>query len=294
MAMDQLTLSDGRSLEYRVSRAEGTALVFHHGTPGAGTAVGAFDRAAHALGLRVISASRPGYGGSSRREGRPVADVVDDTAELLGALGIEECVVAGWSGGGPHALACAARLPAAKAALVIAGVAPYGVDELDFMAGMGEDNVVEFGAALEGEEQLRALLALEHPMLRDVTPGGIIESLSSVLPDVDRAVLTDEFADDVAASFHEGLRLGYEGWLDDDIAFTRHWGFELDEIEVPVTLWQGDLDLMVPYAHGEWLADHVPGVTAHLLSGHGHLSVGVGSLDAMLAELVAALSEPRS
>jgi pimeloyl-ACP methyl ester carboxylesterase len=275
--MDQLTLSDGRTLEYRVSGAEGTALVFHHGTPGAGTAIGAFDRAAHASGLRVISPSRPGYGGSTRCAGRSVADVVDDTAELLAALGIEECAVAGWSGGGPHALACAARLPAARAVLVIAGLAPYGADELDFLAGMGEDNVVEFGAALEGEESLRELLAHEHPVLRDVTPEGIIDSLSSVLPDVDRAVLTDEFADDVAASFHDGLRLGYEGWLDDDIAFTLPWGFELQEIGVPVALWQGDLDLMVPYAHGEWLADHVPGVTAHLLSGHGHLSVGVGS-----------------
>jgi pimeloyl-ACP methyl ester carboxylesterase len=283
--MEQLTLSDGRRLDYRVSRPEGMALVFHHGTPGAATPIGAIDRAAHARGLRVIALTRPGYGTSSRKRGRSVADVVADTAEVLAALGIEECVVAGWSGGGPHALACAARLGGVRAALVIAGVAPCRAVDLDFLAGMGEDNVAEFGAALEGEHALQAFLAPLHPELKEVTPEGIVESLRTLLPSVDRAALTDEFGEDMAASFREALRLGIDGWFDDDMAFVRSWGFDLDEVRVPTSLWQGDVDLMVPFAHGEWLAAHVPAVSAHLLTGEGHLSIGLGELDAMLDEL---------
>jgi pimeloyl-ACP methyl ester carboxylesterase len=215
-----------------------------------------------------------------------VADVVADTAELLTALGVEQCLVAGWSGGGPHALACAARLKGARAALVIAGVGPCGVDDLDFLAGMGEDNVVEFGAALEGKAALDAILSRFLLELQNATPEGIVESLRTVLPDVDRAVLTDEFGEDMAASFREGLRLGTDGWFDDDMAFISPWGFGLDEVRVPTSLWQGDLDLMVPFAHGEWLASHVPGGSAHLLAGEGHLSVGLGQLDFMIEELV--------
>lgn len=286
--MEQLALSDGRKLDYRVSRPEGMALVFHHGTPGAATPIGAIDRAAHERGLRVISFSRAGYGRSSRRRGRSVADVVADTTEILSALGVEDCLVAGWSGGGPHTLACAARLQGVRGTLVIAGVGPYGVDGLDFVAGMGEDNVVEFGAALEGGDALAALLIQLRADLKDITPQGVVESLHTLLPDVDRAVLTDEFGEDIAASFREGLRDGTDGWFDDDMAFVLPWGFDLDEVRIPTSLWQGDLDLMVPFAHGEWLATHVPGVSAHLVPGEGHLSIGLGALDAMLDELVSA------
>jgi pimeloyl-ACP methyl ester carboxylesterase len=112
--------------------------------------------------------------------------------------------------------------------------------------------------------------------------------LASLLPDADRAVLTDEFAEDMAAEYVEALAHGIDGWLDDDLAFIAPWGFELDEIDGPVSLWQGTEDLMVPFAHGAWLAEHVPGVRAHLLEGEGHLSVGVGTLDQMLDELVPA------
>jgi pimeloyl-ACP methyl ester carboxylesterase len=286
--MEQLTLSDGRTLDYRVSRPKGMGLVFHHGTPGAATPVGAIDRAAHERGLRVIAISRPGYGKSSRKLGRSVADVVTDTAQVLAALGVEECLVAGWSGGGPHALACAARLEGVRAALVIAGVAPYRADGLDFLAGMGEDNIVEFGAALEGDDALQAFLERLYPDMKDVTPEGIVESLRSLLPAVDRAALTDEFGEDMAASFREALRVGVDGWFDDDMAFVGSWGFGLDEVRVPTSLWQGDADLMVPFAHGGWLAAHVPAVSAHLMAGEGHLSIGLGELDAMLDELVSA------
>jgi pimeloyl-ACP methyl ester carboxylesterase len=121
-----------------------------------------------------------------------------------------------------------------------------------------------------------------------VTPAGIVESISSLLPDVDRAVLTDEFGEDLAASFHEGLRIGVDGWLDDDLAFTRPWGFDLGEIVKPVALWQGSADLMVPFAHGRWLASQLPDADVHLEPDEGHLSIAIGAVDRMLDELVAA------
>src|SRR5436190_280844 len=126
-AFDHVRLPDGRLLDLRVSGpADGLPLVFHHGTPGAATPLRALERAAHARGLRLVTTSRPGYGGSSRQPRRAVVDVVADTAAVLANIGAERCLVAGWSGGGPHALACGARLDAAAAVLVIAGVAPYG------------------------------------------------------------------------------------------------------------------------------------------------------------------------
>jgi pimeloyl-ACP methyl ester carboxylesterase len=286
---DHLQLADGRRLDLRVTGPEdGVPLVFHHGTPGAATPSRPLERAAHQRGLRVVTTSRPGYGESSRQPGRRVVDVVADTAELLDRLGADRCVVAGWSGGGPHALACAARLEAAAAVLVIAGVAPYGAGGLDWMAGMGEDNVEEFGAALQGEAALRSYLDAARPELASVTVEGIVSSMESVLPHVDQAVLTDEFGEDLAAGFHQALLVGVDGWLDDDLAFTAGWGFELNEIAVPAALWQGSADLMVPFAHGQWLAAKLPEASAHLEQGEGHLSIGLGAMDSMLDELVAA------
>jgi pimeloyl-ACP methyl ester carboxylesterase len=286
---DHLQLDDGRRLDLRVTGPEdGVPLVFHHGTPGAATPSRPLERAAHQRGLRVVTTSRPGYGHSTRQPGRRVVDVVADTTELLDWLGADRCVVAGWSGGGPHALACAARLEAVAAVLVIAGVAPYGAEGLDWMSGMGEDNVEEFGAALQGEAALRSFLDAARPELTEVTVEGIVSSLDSVLPKVDQAVLTDEFGEDLAAGFHQALVVGVEGWLDDDLAFTSAWGFALDEIDVPTALWQGSADLMVPFTHGRWLAAQLPAASAHLQEGEGHLSIGLGAMDSMLDELVAA------
>ena len=288
-AFDHVRLPDGRRLDMRVSGpADGFPLMFHHGTPGAATPVRALERAAHKRGLRLVTTSRPGYGDSSRQPGRLVADVVADTAAVLAAIGAERCLVAGWSGGGPHALACGARLGAAAAVLVIAGVAPREAEGLDWTAGMGQENITEFSAAVQGEDTLRSYLLQEREQLKGITAADLASSLETLLPDVDRAVLTGEFAEDMAASFREAVRMGAEGWLDDDLAFVGPWGFDLEEISVPVMIWQGSADLMVPFSHGQWLASQLPAASAHLQPGEGHLSVGLGALDHMLDELVAA------
>ena len=289
--MTLIDLPDGRRLDIAVSGpADGTPLVFHHGTPGAVPPFRAMQRAAHDRGLRLVTYSRAGYGSSDRSPGRSVVDVVPDMTALLDHLGASRCLVAGWSGGGPHALATGARLAERVAGvLVIAGVGPYDAPGLDFLAGMGEQNVAEFGLALDGEALLRRSHEQEAAELRQATAEQLAEQLSTLLPPVDVAVLSAEFGADLAANFAEALRTGVDGWVDDDLSFTVPWGFDLAELAVPVFLWQGSADLMVPFAHGQWLAEHVPGVVAHLEQGEGHFSVAVGALDRMLDELVSTL-----
>ena len=281
-----LTLSDGRQLDYRVSGPDGgTPLVFHHGTPGSVLPARSIERAAHARGLRLVTFSRAGYGASSRQQGRRVVDVVNDTAAVLATIGATESYVAGWSGGGPHTLACAARLDGVKAALVIAGVAPNTATDLDFLAGMGQDNLDEFGEAAAGEPRIRAYLKAARPGLQHATAAEIITEMASLLPEVDRAVLSDEYGEDLATGYHEALRVGVDGWLDDDLAFLGDWGFELGEIAVPTSLWQGTADLMVPPSHGEWFSRHLPQAKVRILEGEGHLSLALGELDRMMDEL---------
>ena len=195
----------------------------------------------------------------------------------------------GWSGGGPHALASACLAPDRVAgALLLAGVAPYDAAGLDWLAGMGDDNIAEFGAALEGEASLRALLEAARDELAEVTGTELVASLSTLLPEVDVAALgRDDLAEDLAASFRAAVSTGIDGWLDDDLAFVSPWGFDATAPEVPVHVWQGDADLMVPFDHGRWLAAEVAGATSRLLPGEGHVSIVADRVDDALDGLLA-------
>jgi pimeloyl-ACP methyl ester carboxylesterase len=284
-----VTTPDGRALRVREDGdPDGVPVVAHHGTPGSRLLYRRWVEDATERGIRLIAYERPGYGGSDRHEGRSVADAAADVEAIADALGLERFLTQGRSGGGPHALACAALLPdRVAAAATLASVAPYGVDGLDFLEGMGEDNVEEFGAALEGADTLAPLLEGIAPRLIDADPGAVAESLRSLLSPPDVALLSDGLAEELIAVTTEGLRASRDGWLDDDLAFTRPWGFELDSIEVPLQLWQGRQDLMVPAAHGEWLAANIPGVQAVLSEEDGHLSIEhrrIGDVHAWLLE----------
>lgn len=289
--MPLLTLTDGRLLHIEVSGpADGPVLIYHHGTPGSGRPMRGMTAKATAHGVRLVTFSRAGYGDSSRNAGRRVVDVVDDVVQIADHLGADRFLVAGKSGGGPHALATGAVLGDRVAGVCcIAGVAPYDAQGLDFLGGMGSENIVEFNNALAGEAVLRPYLDEERTGLAGADVAGMVSSMQTILPQVDVDVLTDEYGDDQLANMNEGLRLGVDGWLDDDLAFTRPWGFDLAEITVPTFIWQGSADLMVPFAHGEWLVEAVPGAVAHLEAGQGHLSISVGGFDRMLDELLSTL-----
>ncbi len=253
---------------------DGRVLVFHVGTPNAPVAFPLLTDALDERGWQLVAYARPGYAGSPRREGRSVADAAADTAAILDGLGLDRFVTIGWSGGGPHALACAALLPdRCDAAASLAGVAPFDAEGLDFLAGMGPENVEEFGAAARSRDELEAFLERFADGLSTVTGEEVGASLGDLVDDVDRRALTGELAEAMAAMFRRALSTGIAGWLDDDLAFVKPWGFDLTEITVPVSIWQGAHDGMVPFTHGEWLAAHVPGARAHLYDGEGHISL---------------------
>ncbi|MDP9270607.1 MAG: alpha/beta hydrolase [Chloroflexota bacterium] len=284
-----LTLPDGRTLELYLSGAtDGTVLVIHDGSPSAGIPFRHSAELARDRGLRLVSSSRAGYAASSRNPGRDVAAVVPDVVAVLDHLGTERCYTMGWSGGGPHALATAALLgDRVIAASVMGGVAPYAAEGLDWMDGMGAENVEEFGAALAGPAQLQSFLERAGSWLANVTADEVAGAFGDLVSEVDRASITGEYAEWLASMFRASISTGIWGWFDDDAAFVRPWGFEIGSITRPVAIWQGAQDRMVPFAHGQWLASHVGGARAHLLPEHGHLSLEVALMGGILDDLMA-------
>ncbi len=268
---------DGRELEvHRHGAPNAFPLVFHYGTPNAPVEFPLLFEAADERGWQVVSYARPGYATSSRHEGRAVADAVGDVETILDELGLDAFVTVGWSGGGPHALACAALLPArCRAAATLAGVGPFAADGLDFLAGMGEENVQEFSAAARSRADLEAMLEPWSEELGAVTGEQIAEAFGDLVDEVDRAALTGEFAAMEAAAVRHALSMGIAGWVDDDLAFVKPWGFELGGIGVPTHIWQGAHDRMVPFAHGQWLAERIPGARAQLYDDEGHISLAL-------------------
>jgi len=278
---------EGRELEVLVSGpADGLPVVFHTGTPSGPVPYAPTTRAAADNGLRLVTYGRPGYGRSTPQPGRSVADVVADTVAVLDYLGATEFVTMGHSGGGPHALACAALLPdRCVAAASVAGVAPWDADGLDVMAGMGPENIEEFSLSMKGADALTQFLEPLGEELRTIAPDEVVKAFGGLVSEVDRLVLTGAVAAYYADGFHKALENGIGGWRADDLAFVRPWGFDLTDITVPVSIWQGAQDLMVPFAHGRWLAAHVPGATVHLFDEHGHLSLTENHVPAILADL---------
>jgi pimeloyl-ACP methyl ester carboxylesterase len=281
-----LRLADGRNLDVRVSGPpDGRVLLLHNGTPAGPTRD--MEAAAHRLGLRFVTAWRPGYGESSRQPGRCVVDVVADTEAVLNFIGVGRCLVAGWSGGGPRALACGARLSERVGALaVIASLAPYPAEGLDWAAGMTQDNIEGLAVALQGEAADRSLAEAARAQVLQATPAEMAAGMSSSLSAADLAVSTEEVMEDLAANYLEALRLGADGWIDDDLAGVKPWGFNVAEVAVPTILWHGTEDRMVPVAHGEWLAERIPGVVAHIEQGEGHGSIALVNMDRILRDLV--------
>ena len=285
----RVSRAGGRTLEVLLDgRSSDRTLLFHSGTPSAAVAYPAMKDAAAEAGLKLVTYSRPGYAASSPDPGRSVADAVADVAAIADAIEAETFVTLGWSGGGPHALACAALLPGrCAAAATIGGVAPFPSPGLDWLAGMGPENIEEFSAAISGTESLSLLLTRYAAELAQVAGSEVAHSLGGLVSEVDRESLTGRFADYLAESFRRAVSTGIAGWRDDDLAFVKPWGFDLGAIKRPVAIWQGGEDRMVPFAHGRCLADSIPGANVHLLPKEGHLSLAVGSIGEILRDLVA-------
>jgi pimeloyl-ACP methyl ester carboxylesterase len=254
---------------------EGRTIFSLHGTPGSRGPWREVVEDAERRGIRLIAYDRPGYGHSDPAPGRTVADAAGDIAAIADALGVERYAVYGGSGGGPHALANAVRSDRVVAVAALASVAPWGAEGLDWLDGMGQDNLDEFAATLAGEEELREYLAKQRDSMLSASPEGIADSLESLLCPPDRACLTGELATYFYDQVREALRDGVEGWVQDDIVFVMPWGFELADISVPVQVWHGAQDQFVPVAHGRWLAERIPDAEEHVYAEDGHLTLQI-------------------
>ena len=267
--------ADGRTLAVQENGdPNGIPVLIHAGSPNSRHVYAPIVADAAARGLRLISYDRPGYGGSAPSPGRSVANCAADARAICTALGVDRAAMWGISGGGPHLLACAALLPdLVVAAASLASLAPYGADGLDWFAGMGQENADDFRRYFSDQQAARQKMAEDTAKAMTETPEEVAKGLETLLTPTDAAVLTGELAEYLVWSTKQGLGPGYEGWWEDLVTFASPWGFELAQISVPVLVMQGREDMFVPFGHGEWLARHIPGVTARLLDHDGHLTL---------------------
>lgn len=273
--MREVTTPDGRILAVSEGgEPDGVPVLVYGGTPSSNLLSEPHLRDAEEKGIRLFSYDRPGYGGSTRNKGRTVADCAEDAVSVCDALGVERFCVRGISGGGPHALALAALLPdRVAAAAALAPGAPFGAEGLDFYEGMGEQNIEGLHAILEGEEAHLAILERDRKDVLAASPEELVEVWKTLLGPADREVLTGQLAQFVLDSCRAGVEGSSDGWFDDEVALTKPWGFDLASIRVPVLHWQGEQDKFVPFGHGVWFSQHIPGVESRLTADDGHLTL---------------------
>jgi pimeloyl-ACP methyl ester carboxylesterase len=269
-----VTTPDGRQLSTQVyGDPDGRPVFLLHGTPG--SRLGPHPRPAvlHRLGVRLIAFDRPGYGESDRHEGRQVADAATDVLAIADAYGLEKFAVVGRSGGGPHALACAALLPERLTKIaVLVSIAPRGAEGLDWYDGMTQSNVSEHTAAANGYEGLAATTEAAAKAVR-ADPSSLLASLQPEMPDPDRRVVADPgIRAMLLQTYAEALRTSANGWIDDVLAFYLPWGFDPAEVTVPVLLWHGAIDNLSPVSHAMWLANRIPSATVVVQAGAAHFS----------------------
>jgi pimeloyl-ACP methyl ester carboxylesterase len=255
----------------------GRPVLVHHGTPSSRKAAfyGAWVRDATERGLRLISYDRPGYGGSSPQPGRTVADTVADVRAICAELDIDHLVTWGFSGGGPHVLACAALFPdLVIAAASLAGLAPFDADGLDWFAGQHRDDVEDTRLYLTDPAGAWKRMRQEREEYLVASTGG---------------VTGDGIHDFTLSCAKAGLEPGIRGWWDDKGMQLRPWGFDFAGIAVPVLLMHGRQDILVPPSHAEWLAKRIPGVEARWFDDDGHATL----VQNRVPEVHAWLSEQR-
>ncbi|MEO3975027.1 alpha/beta hydrolase [Streptomyces sp. CAU 1734] len=284
---------DGKLAYEEWGDPQGYPVFLLHGTPGSRLGPRPRTFHLHNLGIRLIAYDRPGYGDSDPHTGRSVADAALDVRAIADTLGIGRYSVVGRSGGGPHALSCAALTPErVRSAAAVVTVAPPDAEGLNWLVGMAESNVMTYTMMARNSPdltQVGALLARNADAIRR-DPSSLLSSLAGEMPAVDRRVVED-------AGIRDLLQLNYLsavgeadepsepdgggpaplpeplGWIDDLVALRQPWGFAPEEIsDVPVLLWHGEQDVFAPVSHFHWLADRIPGASAVLQPSAAHFA----------------------
>lgn len=269
---------DGRKLSVESLGAPwGKPVFLFHGTPGVSTGPRPRGIVLHRLGIRLISYNRPGYRGSDRKLQRSVADAAEDVAAIADYFEIDRFSVVGRSGGAPHALACAAILnQRVSCGATLSSLAPCDAAGLDWSAGMTEFNVKAYRNARADLVTLIATLNEQAGQVRG-NPEGLLEQLWPELGSDDRDVIGDIALRRIIAEVHaEALRETADGWIDDVVALSRPWGFDLSDIIVRVKLWHGSNDVFSPVSHAYWLSQQIPHAVLSIETDQAHFgSVGI-------------------
>jgi pimeloyl-ACP methyl ester carboxylesterase len=273
-----LETPDGRTLAYATwGDPDGFPILSLHGTPGCRLNRWPNEDVYTNAGAHWVTHDRAGYGRSDRNPGRSVADEAGDVEALADELGFERFGLTGGSGGGPHVLACAALLPDRVVRVVCSvGVAPFGspgLAEDEWLAGMDPENIKEFQWAQAGADVLERELTELQEQLEErvaVDPSTVLDDFE--LSESDRAQLArPEAMQVIRETASEQAANGIGGWADDDLVVIKPWGFDVATIAVPVLIRYGLTDVLVPPAHGEWLAANVPGCIVEVDTSAGHM-----------------------
>jgi len=267
MSSRTLRVGADRTVRFHDTGGSASALtvIWHHGTPQTGQIIEPLAAAAAERNIRMVSCARPSYPGSSPLPGRTVADSAADAIRVADFLGIDQFAAMAASGGGPHAIACAALAPNRVVAVAtLAGIAPYTRD-FDWFAGMASPGGLR--AALAGRAERARYAAVD-------------EFDETSFTDRDWAALAGSWSA-LGADAQEGSAGGPDGQIDDDVAYIAPWGVSLAGVAAPVLVVQGGRDRVVPATHGRWLAGQLPGAEFLFRPDDGHISI--------LAEVPAAL-----
>jgi pimeloyl-ACP methyl ester carboxylesterase len=281
--MDEIVVVGWRRLAVsRWGATDGEPVFLLHGTPGSRIGVRPSETELRRLGVTLITYDRPGYGLSDPWPGRVVADAADDVAAIADRYRYDKFAVVGRSGGGPHALACAALLAdrvTRVAALVT--LAPYGAEGLDWSTGMVTSNRIQYLAATRGRAALASVLFPRVMALR-FNPDHLLRDLDGEAPRADQVMLSDsDYRYWTMLSMSEAVRQSMDGWAADNLAFTRPWGFDPASIQVPTLLWHGVRDVFSPVTHAQWLASRIRGALLHLVDDSAHLRAAAVQMDAI-------------
>jgi pimeloyl-ACP methyl ester carboxylesterase len=262
----------------------GYPVFYCHGFPGSRLEVLLANRIAAQKGIRLIGVDRPGYGLSDDRPGRSLSDWADDVAKLADRLGIDRFSILGASGGGPYAVACACRLPDRLLAVgIVCGLAP--ITARGILRGMTGFNRFGLRLAAAAPQLVKALFLPMAALLKH-RPQRMLSSIARRAGQPDRWVLSrPEIRETMCRSFHEAARIGLSGAIRDAILYSRAWGLHLTEITVPVSLWHGEKDRIVPPAMGRWLEANIPGCHARFYPEEGHFSLITNRINAIIEHI---------
>jgi pimeloyl-ACP methyl ester carboxylesterase len=279
----KVTLPDGRILGYALAGApQGEPVFTFHGLPGSRMESLLYHEAAGKLNLLIITADRPGYGLSTPRPHRTLLQWSDDVACLADHLGIASFSIIGVSGGAPCALACGARIaPRIKKLGIVCGLGP--VYRPGLTGAMRLPTAMSLWLARRSPTLLKTLVGVPVLATAKLSPLLMLNVVGLFNGGADKKLLEDAHVKKLLnLNIREAFRQGIIGAATDMQLYTQSWGFQLSDITLPVKLWHGDADKVVPLSHGQYVHNHLPDSQLTVVPGEGHFSLPIRRAEQIL------------